>query len=320
MEQGQSVAPQVVPAEQAPVVEHFGGTGPNEFEQQYHAMSAAIQSANASDEESGPALVQPGTPQGSPGDGATNATDGDSFLSPEEEGRFDTNSPEYKAMQASFTKRMQALAAKERELEAKLQPEARDPAIPSQAPPPFVPDYSGFKSTAELKPEFEDYRDNVIRVAQEVAQYTLSQVENYNQVVAQHQQRAEGTAKIQRELQAIQSGPRAAEFNRHFEQVKAIAVESPTLLSAVGLGGILNMITGAQGSPPAQAENGNGSYSQGVQDTLNRMTSRKQAATYQPAQSPAGTTVAQVPQFKPGISMSDAVAQAFHAAKAKHSR
>lgn len=312
MEQTNSVTQVVPSAEQAPVIEHLGGTGPNEFEQEWSALHAAANAA-VSNEENGQALA-PGAPQGSPGVGATDAAlTEESFLSPEEVSRFDTNSPEYKAMQASFTRKMQGLANREKALLA-----SQEQALPDQSGtmPPEI-SYDGFKSTIALPDELEPYRGPLAAIAIEVAKQTVAQLQTQAAQVAQQQQQVEFKSKIQRELTELQTGPRAADFNRYYNEIAAIATESPNVVRRIGLSGILNMFAGKENSP-APVANGQNGYAQGVQDTLSRMASRKQAGSHEPVQGPPNASGnSAVPQFKPGISMNDAVAQAFHAAQAK---
>lgn len=312
MDQDTSVAVEQV----AP--EHFGGTGPSEFEAAYFARNAAQAPAAAPEQGNGQTPDGQAAPQGSTEYGATTGSEGaESFLDPDEAGQFDTNSPEYKAMQAAFTRKMQALAEKEKALTERQQKDVdqqfTDPEQPQPANLEAI--FANINPGIELPEELEPYRQPLASLAIDVAKQVVQQMQAQAEVQYAHQQKVEMANKIRGQLREIQSGPRANDFETHKDAVIALAQESPGLISRIGLSGILNIVAGP-GQPQTRPQPNQ--QEQAASDMLQTLQSRRQAAMQPPSQSASTATRAVPFSIQQGTNMNDAVAQAFQDAMRRH--
>lgn len=306
-----------VVAEQ-PAPEHYGGTGPSEFEVSWHARNAAPNLAAAPEQGNGQTPQSQAAPQGSTEYGATTGSEGaESFLDPGQAGQFDTESPEYKAMQGAFTRKMQALAEREKALterqQGQLDQQFNDSEQPQAANLEAI--FANINPGIELPEELEPYRKPLASLAIDVAKQVVQQMQAQAEVQHAHQQKVEMTNKIRTQLREVQNGPRAQDFATHRDAVIALAQESPGLINRIGLSGILSIVAGPGKPQTMPIPNQN---EQAASEMLQTLQSRRQAAMQPPSQSPTTATRA-VPFTVPqGTSMNDAVAQAFADAQRRH--
>ncbi|MFQ5472245.1 MAG: hypothetical protein ACE5FA_05090 [Dehalococcoidia bacterium] len=302
--------------------------GSNEFQERWEQQQSVLPQPGAAsgNPESGQPSNEGAPEQGSPAPDVTSQPD-PSFLTEEERAQLNTESPEYKIMQAAYTKRMQELKAQDatadankalqdriQRLEAQLQGDA------PQAPPDQSLSFEEFRSAAPLSDELSPYRDEIIGLVREAAEYTVNQLQQQAVAAQEYQMRSDFQSKLQTELADLQSGPDASDFQRHYQEVVNVATENPNLISRVGLKGVLDMVRGYTTNatpPPAAQPQTQQTYASGVEDTLARMQAAKTAAVDN--HQPVGGAIQQAQFAIPeNTSLNNAVQMAFEQAKRGH--
>tara|TARA_Y100000310_G_scaffold343352_1_gene450572 strand:+ start:165 stop:1211 length:1047 start_codon:yes stop_codon:yes gene_type:complete len=328
------------PASQAPPERAVSELGPNPFEEAYEASGVLKEqpadSREASTEagdagETAPQATEGASKQAGVGETSSGDTE-QSFLTDEEQATFDTNSPEYKAMQASFTKKMQVLAERERdfnqreratserlaEIEARLNGQA-----PSEATPQASPGVD-WESMALSPPpeELADYEGFLTTRMKEVASHVIEQLQRQAEVSAAEQQRTNTLHSLKQQLTDMDADPAFSDYGRYYDQIREIAQQSPALLQRKdGLRVIYRIAKGDLGNAPAPepqpsaGNNGNGNdYARGVKDGINQVSAKRVAAV----PDTASTNVSTEPIRPKNRSLADAVAFEFDQAR-RHS-
>lgn len=299
--------------------------GPNEFEEAFDPNAPAENEPQpAGSEEETEAGGEEGTvPEPSP-ESTTEEEAGkepeESFLSKEEQSRFDTKSPAYKAMQASFTRKMQALSEKERALSGREQGlndrlaaiEARlEGKETEQISPEPVDLFDGLK-LSPLPEELTDYDGPITNRVKEVALHVIEQLQTRAEQQQIQQQQNQIRDSLKSQITEMNSDPAYADYPKYYDDMKAIAMENPKLLTRKG--GLKVIYQLAKGDvvtvkPAATAANGgDDAYARGVKAGMDQMRAKKTAVVEEPAGTKSRTERVRIKH----ASLDDAVEAAFH--------
>ena len=307
---------------EAPSTDTGTPLGINPFEEVFNAANEPAESQSADSTENPEAVAElDGTAKGASLESDAESTD--SFLSDEERGQFDTTSPEYKAMQASFTRKMQGLADRERELQAKEDGmssrleavEARLNAPQEQQAQQAAPQslWEGFSGPG-LHEDLGDYRDSITNYVQAVAEHVLQRSNEAAMVEQQRLQQQAIQSSLQQQAAEFRADPAHADYAQHYDTMKSIAQANPTWLQQPdGLKRIYRAAKAFSGeqapAPQTTAQPTAEDYARGVRDGMNNITAKRQAAVPPTPQS--------APDTRPAAPSYDSLEQAIMAEGAR---
>lgn len=209
--------------------------GPNPFEEAYRA--------EVSQEEPQPVQAPEGQLEAGVEALSTDfekANSEASFLSNEEQAEFDTTSPEYKAMQASFTKKMQALSEERRGADERQQAlmdriahlENRAPEQTEQQPaqePQQGVNFDGM-NLSPAPVELEDYDEFFTNRVKEVASHVVQQLEQRAVQDETNRQAAELRGNLTKQVEAFKADPAYSDYEKYFPAMQEMAQASPAML------------------------------------------------------------------------------------------
>jgi len=283
-----------------PPAESETNLGPNPFEEAYHA--------EVSQEEPQPEQAPQGQLEAGVEALSTDfekANSEASFLSNEEQAEFDTTSPEYKAMQASFTRKMQALSEERRGTDERQQAlmdriahlENRAPEQPDQSATPESQQGVSFDGM-NLSPapvELEDYDEFFTNRVKEVASHVVQQLEQRAVQDETNRQATELRGNLTRQVEEFKTDPSYSDYEKYFPAMQEMAQASPAMLrKADGLKRLYRLAKMDAGDDTIleRPVNEDEQYARGLKAGLDQLQARRASAVSQSPTASAPTAPA----------------------------
>jgi hypothetical protein len=275
--------------------------GPNPFEEAYHA--------EVSHEEPQPEQAPEGQLEAGVEALSTDFEKADretSFLSNEEQAGFDTTSPEYKAMQASFTKKMQSLSEEKRGVDERQQslmdriahlegraPEQSEQPAASNAAQEGV-SFDGM-NLSPAPVELEDYDEFFTNRVKEVASHVVQQLEQRAVQDETNRQATELRGNLTKQVEEFKTDPNYSDYEKYFPAMQEMAQASPAMLrKADGLKRLYRLAKMDAGDDTIleRPVNEDEQYARGLKAGLDQLQARRASAVSQSPTASAPTAPA----------------------------